>query len=297
MASKAATQPAQAASGGTSEQALATVDVSKGQVPALLEEGISGPSDFGQKDLSVPFLRILQALSPHVQPQDPKYDEDAKQGQIVETVSPKFYEGDASRNPDAGLIIIPVAFTRSYTEWKQNRGGMVADHGSDPAILAKCQKIVDSQGKTKMVTQEGTEVAEAALYYVLYAEYHHSTPGNVDSEWRQALMTMAGTQWRKSRDWNTNMSRVRISRADGSIIQNPLPFVHSYRFTTVGEKKDNYNFFGWKIEPHIFTLALPGGEDLLRKCIEFRKLALAGAIKGDDGGAEDPELQEGKTPF
>lgn len=276
MGSKAATTPGQ----DSSDQALAQVDYSKGQLATGMENYMSGQSDFGQSDISIPFLRIIQGLSPWIQPQDPKYDEDAKQGQIVETVTPQFFDGKT------GIYVIPVLYQRSYTEWKPNRGGLVADHGSSGDILKNCKRVEDGDGKTKIVTPAGNEISEAALYYVMWAT-------SLDGPWEQALLTMSGTQWRKARDWNTNMAKLRITKADGTVMKNPLPFAGVYHFTTVGEKKDNYNFFGWKIEHVGYTLALNNGLWLVQEAVDFRHLAQEGRVKGaDDGITTDEDIDK-----
>lgn len=286
MASKAATKPADTSS---AQELVDTKD--HAIVTAEHADMMSGGSDFNQSDLSIPFLRIIQALSPQLQKAEPQYDPDADQGMICETVTPRFFDGDE------GLILIPVMYQRSYTEWKPNRGGLVADYGSDPAILSKCTKVTDKDGKTRTVTEAGNEISEAAQYYVLYAPYDEDAPFEVGGEFEQAILTMAGTQWKQSRDWNTNMQRVRLRRADGSIVKNPLPFAQSYHFTTLAQKKDNYNFYGWQIKPHAFTLSLPSGEELANFAANFRKLAATGAVKGNDGGAVENPNVDGPVPF
>lgn len=276
MASKAEKTPAQE----DGAQALAPVKYSEGQLAVGMEEYMAGQSDFGQSDISIPFLRIIQGLSPWIQPADPKYDENAKQGQIVETVTPRFFKGDK------GIYVIPVMYQRSYTEWKPNRGGLVADHGSSGDILQNCKRVEDSDGKTKIITPAGNEISEAALYYVMWSE-------SPTGPWEQALLTMSGTQWRKARDWNTNMGRVRLTRADGTVVKNPLPFACVYHMTTVSEKKDNYNFFGWKIAQHGFTLALPDGLSIVQEAVDFRALAQEGRVKGvEDGITTDDDISQ-----
>lgn len=276
MASKSVEKPATT----TGEQALATTDFSKGQLQAGMEDYLGGAtSDFGQADISIPFLRIVQALSPWVQPADPKYDEDVKQGMIAETVTPSFFKGAT------GIYVIPVLYTRSYTEWKPNRGGLVADHGSNPEILRHCKREEDSDGRTRLITPAGNELAEAALYYVMWTDDLES------DDWQQALLTMAGTQWKKARDWNTNMQRVRMTKADGTVLKNPLPFACIYHFTTIAEKKDNFNFFGWKIQQQGFTMAHKQGMGLLQAAVDFRGLAMSGKVRGaDDGITTDDDL-------
>ena len=267
------------------EQALAEIDYKAGCLSSMDHEDLlsGASSDFGREDLSIPFIRIVQALSPVLQRGDSAFNKDAKQGMIIETVTPRLFDGDR------GIIVIPVLYQRSYTEWAPDRGGLIQDYGSDSSILAKCKTVEDSDGRKKVITPDGNELAEAAQYFIMYSEL----PTEKGYFFDQAILTMAGTQWRKARDWNTNMSRVVMRREDGSAIKNPLPFARSYLFTTNPEKKDNYNFFGWKIQPMDYTLALPNGTELVKAASAFRKLALDGRVKG----ADDAHSGESSDPF
>ena len=56
---------------------------------------------------------------------------------------------------------------------------------------------------------------------------------------------MYSTQLKKSRMWNTTMRRIMIKGPNG--VFNPPSYSHQYRMTTMGETKDTYDWFGWKI--------------------------------------------------
>lgn len=274
MASKAGNKPEQA----DSDQALALREEGAMVAPSDFDDIFGGgSSDFGQGDLSVPFIRIVQALSPILQPADPSFNRDARQGQIIETVSQTLIDGDR------GILIVPVFYARSYTEWAPNRGGLIKDHGSDPTIMTKSTRVETPDGKVKMVTPDGNDLAEAALYYVLF---NKSETGF----WDQAILTLAGTQWKAARNWNSSMARLRLFNSKGTQIQNPLPFAGCYRFTTVTQKKDNYNFFGWKIELHKPTFELPRGAELVKSAMAFRELASKGQVKGNDVARSGDEI-------
>jgi hypothetical protein len=287
MASKGAKTPEEPVTGsGLAQNNAGSLVVSDGDLPDGFDEWMGGSQDFGQEDLSIPFLRIIQGLSPQVTRGDPKHDKAAQIGMIVETVSPRFFDGDK------GIYVIAVLYQRSYTEWKPQRGGMVKDWGTDPSNFMRARKETNAEGKTRMVTPEGTEMAEAAQYFVMYTE--DPTSGY----WEQAMLTMAGTQWKTSRDWNTNMAKVRLPLPGGRILQNPLPFVQAYHLTTVPASSGEYNFNGWKIAPLDFTHKLHNGAALLQKCRDFRELALKGKIKGADDGQHSESAANGDDiPF
>lgn len=269
----AETAPATPAAAGTGEGAIAQVSTEgKALAPAELSSMLSRgeTSDFSRDDLAVPFVRIIQALSPQVQPGDSKFIKGATQGMILETVSPLVFDGDA------GVIVVPVMYRREYSEFKPNRGGFVRSYGSDPAILNSVQVFEQDRGdgNVKRINRlpNGNEVEESAWYYVLYSP-DEKTP------FEQAVLAMGGTQWKTSREWNRNTERVRINGPDGQPIRNPALFAFSWRFRTIPMKKGNYNFFGWKVDPYKPTLELPEGLGLIRHAADFRRKAQEGRVQ------------------
>ena len=79
-----------------------------------LYEGASsggGLEEVTSEDIQIPFLRVLQALSPQIKKSDPAYIKGAEQGGIFNTVTKKFWSGDE------GVLVIPVHFQKKLLEF------------------------------------------------------------------------------------------------------------------------------------------------------------------------------------
>ena len=70
-----------------------------------------GMDSIGTEDMQIPFLRILQALSPEIQKNDPKFIKGASAGDLVNTVTGETWDGDD------GVVVIPCGYTMKYLEF------------------------------------------------------------------------------------------------------------------------------------------------------------------------------------
>jgi len=77
---------------------------------AFMEDANSGLENITSDDLTIPRLKILQALSPEVNKRDGKYVEGADAGDAINTVTSKLYNDE---NP---LVVLPVSYKRLFLE-------------------------------------------------------------------------------------------------------------------------------------------------------------------------------------
>ena len=62
-----------------------------------------------------------------------------------------------------------------------------------------------------------------------------------------SVVSMASTQLKASRGWNTLMRGIVKKNSKGTMF-NPPMYSHVYKLTTVGQVKDKYDWYGWRIE-------------------------------------------------
>ena len=86
----------------------------------LKETRAKGLGDISQKDLALPFLKILAQLSPEVNKRDGKYVEGAEAGMIYNSVTGELYNGVE------GINVIPCFYKLEYLEWKDRGEGLGA---------------------------------------------------------------------------------------------------------------------------------------------------------------------------
>lgn len=233
----------------------------------LLEDAGAGTEDMGMRDLSTPFLSILQQLSPQVNKRDSKYIEGAEASMIHNAATHAIYDGEQ------GVLIVPCGYQRRYTEWKPNRGGLVKDWGTDESGYQSCN--VGEKGQH--TTGNGNVINEAAVFYAFLLD-----GGSVS----EVIIQMSGTEFKKAKGWNSLIKNYKIPHPTDPQQQiNPAIFYSTYRMTTVPEQNDQGNWFGWKIEKGADVLTLPNGGELYMKARGFRNMFLSGKVKA-------PQVQE-----
>ena len=198
-------------------------------VASFVDDANSGLENITSEDLTIPRLKILQALSPEVNKRDGKYVDGASAGDVINTVTSKLY------NEDNELVVLPVSYKRLFLEWqpRESGGGLVAQH-EDQAILSKTTKNQIGQD----MLDNGNYIQTSANHFVLVL--------NSDGSFDQAMIPMAGTQLKKSRTWNSVMASLKMRSNDK--VFTPPSFSHKYSMKTVQESNDRGTWFGWNID-------------------------------------------------
>lgn len=217
-------------------------------------------------DYAVPFLHILQKLSPQVDRDKPQYNKDAYPGMIFETVTKRLIDGKE------GLIAIPVAFKKSFVEWKQrdSGGGFVKDHGWNEELVATCTR----DDRNRLVLENGNMYVETKYHYVLIV---------IDGTLMPAVISMVSSQLKRSRGWMAMMQSRRMRNSQGKEFIPPM-FAYSYNLTTILEQKDQNSWYSWNITP-----GLQATRDEVKQAMAFHKAVMAGAVKMVD---ESPVISE-----
>lgn len=205
-----------------------------------------GLNNLGANDLSIPFLTIVQKGSPQASRANAKYIKGCEQGQIMNTVTQDLYPGEE------GILFIPCGYQKQMVRWgnRDLGGGLVCQYKEGDPELKKL-KLND---RGQLWDPESKDV-------ILDTAYHFGLLMNSDMP-EYAVISMYSTQLKASRNWNTMMKRIMMKAPNGKVF-NPPSFSHQYRLTTLGQTKDTYDWFGWKIisegqvtDPEIFKVAL-----------------------------------------
>lgn len=230
----------------------------------MLSQG-TGLEEATADDYAIPFLRILQSMSPQLKKSDGKFIAGAEEGSFFNTVSNDVFDGNE------GVKIIPCAYKKKYIEWitRENGGGFVDD--THPAsILKECTK--DDKGR--FILKNGNQVAETAEYYCILVENENAP--------EQVLLSLTSSQLGFSRRWNTMLNNARVQNAKGESVAAPM-FSFIYNLTTITQSNDQYSWMGLSVEK-----ARPTPMPLAMAALEFMKAARAGTVevKQEQEGAE-----------
>lgn len=104
-------------------------------------------------DIAIPYLGLLQALSPSVA------DGDNKAGQLINTVTGDVFDGE--------VFVVPVFTEHNYVEWvpQDDGGGFVAVHELNSPFVQETKDLNDDQFKLK--TESGNDLVETFTMYCL----------------------------------------------------------------------------------------------------------------------------------
>ena len=157
----------------------------------MFAEAGQGMEQAASDDYAIPFLHILQSLSPQLDEASPKFIDAARAGDIVDSVSGDMFKGKE------GLLVVPCHFEKVYNEWvpRDSGGGFVASYSSK-------EEAMEHVG-------EGNQLQDTANHYILY--YDPTT-----AAWRQAVLSCTSTKLKASRQWLTKLSMLKVGGPNGT---------------------------------------------------------------------------------
>lgn len=177
-----------------------------------------------QQSMAIPFLAILQALSPQLETV-----EGAKQGMIIDTISNELF---------AELEVVPCGYKRSYLRWadRESGGGFKGEYSALDIETGKVEGVGRSpEGR---LTLEDDLLSDTRTHYVLYKDKSDA--------WKPAVISMSSTQIKKSKRWMTLIQGKELRRADG-VPFTPPSFAYAYKITTQKEENAKGKWYGWSI--------------------------------------------------
>ena len=272
---------------------------------AVKNEALSYGDDAGSgfegttaKDMSIPFLNILQANSPQVQEEDPP---GSKSGMLFNTVTREIYTGSE------GVIFLPCYKDGPvWVEWipRDMGGGFVGIHQPEDSIVLQAEPIPHPKtGKPTRRLQAGdNELIETFHAYGLTLEELKSddTGDTTTMTTGFAVINFTSTKIKPYRDFITAMMWLR---------GKPPIFANRARITTAIEKRDGQSYFNFRINPWRRTwmesLINPKTEaDMLTEAKTLRKMVTDGVARAayettaeDSGGSESGAPEGGNPPF
>lgn len=178
------------------------------------------------KDLSIPFISILQSNSPQVEDENPK---GSKPGMLFNTVTRELIEGED------GLVFLPAHHEEAFVEWKPRDagGGFVGMHDENSeevqnAIKAKGTKFA------KLTSSAGNDLIQTKYMYGLLLNKEGTESLGF------AVISFTSTKIKPFTDWLTSMYTLK---------GKPPLFANRAVLKTVKQKNEKGTFYNFQIEP------------------------------------------------
>lgn len=221
-------------------------------------------ANYSADQLAMPFLTILQALSPQVTKGKTEFVEGAQAGMLYDTVTKQLYDGEK------GVNLILGTFKDSYIEWipRNKGGGFVAEYTPEVGITARV--VVDPDNNR--VIQEDSPVGQAGNHLSLT----HTRLGVVVSDdfrsWDPVIISMSASGLSVSSALNMRHKKLEYTHpVTGKLAKGPpMPFV-MWRAKAKFNTNDKGSWYTWDIDKVATLNELPEdrGIQLYREIREF----------------------------
>lgn len=233
-----------------------------------LTDDDSGFEEMDASHFVIPYLGILQPLSPQVLEAKEQYIPGAKAGMLYNSVTGRTWDGKQ------GVRFIPVHVQHQQVEWvpRDQGGQLIARHEVDePAVLEARKKF--PVGKAPF--GDGNELIETFYVYGLIIES--------DGRFERVAVSFKSTDINEYKKWMTNARSVQ-KVIEGRVVTPPL-YSHFFRMRSVAKNKNNYDWYGWGVRFDAATADIAEiAEDsqLYAEAKAFRALAKANRIRTAD---------------
>lgn len=263
------------------EQLPATVEPQSTAMAVMADYGEEARAGFENNDLRdkmIPFLQILQDLSPQVKQ---KLVPGAEVGMLINSVTNELWSGTLGK-----CVFLPCVKQRKYMAWRPRKlgGGLVGAYDeSDPVVMEALRKCggrpqgpmpikwgEDERTGEKIVTVELVETVY--VYGMLMNENGTEFTG-------PALIPFKSKGLGAWRQWNTAMEGLRN--------HPPLYAFRTRVFTFEDKGKAGDLFHNWRFAPlgdNWLESLIPPGDPLLLEAREFARQVNAGTVKVDYEG-------------
>jgi hypothetical protein len=223
----------------------------------LLQHAGEGLENATARDFAIPFLLLLQDLSPQVKKREPTYVDGAEAGMWFNAVTGELFDK---------LLVIPVDFQKVYNEWvPRDEGGGFVKSWADP-------------GEAQQNKKDDTVIVDTANHYVLAQ--------SKDKSWSQAIVSMTSTKLKVSRQWMSKISQRLLTVGDQKKVAPSYSTI--YELGSVSTKNDKGTFFipsvtpvDWVQDPH-----------LLQEAMDFRSSIKQGLKGADFSTVVEAEVEE-----
>lgn len=219
-----------------------------------------------REDITIPFISVLQGLSPQLETVD-----GAKPGLLFNTVTGELF-------PE--VCFVPAVTNHVFVEWKKRNagGGFVAVHSLDSPV------VTDARANQKFGEYEinGNDLIETYYVYGVL----------VDGEEPVCPVALAftSTKIKAYKKWNTSVNLFMVRSPAGNKVRPPL-FAHLVKLGALKEKNAEGEYYVFSLTPANGSLAdslLPVGDPRLEAAKNCRDMIAQGLARADYNTQSEP---------
>lgn len=181
----------------------------------------SGFEEMSLDTMAVPFIRVIQDLSPQLKKSKPEYNPKAKAGMLVNTVTGALYE------PPLQLVV--GKFERIFIEWGTNRGDFKGAHAPETIDL-----------NTALIRNEKNQLVDPATGHIFSEHYNYYIVLPEHMEEGICLLSLSSSAIKAAKKLN----RMLLHSVIPGTTQRAMPYFMVWDLTVVDMSNDQGDWYG-----------------------------------------------------
>lgn len=233
--------------------------------------------DYDTSELQIPFIRLIQALSPQIKKTDPAFIPGASMGDIFNTVTGDHWSGED------GIVVVPCYQETKYLKFKprEQGGGFMGELAKDDPDISRT-----TRSGAKEILPDGNELVKSDQHYVIVVDE--------DGVPSFGIVDMKSSGLKVSRRWKTQVKMLTIKHPKTGKLVSPPLFGTKWKLSVVEESNDQGSWYNWTINNAGFV----EDKDLLEAAMNFRKSIQDGEAKAvAEDVVDEPHSETETAPF
>jgi hypothetical protein len=233
--------------------------------------------DYDSSELQIPFIRVIQALSPQIKKTDPAFIPGAAMGDVFNTVTGQHWSGED------GITVVPCYQETKYLKFKprEQGGGFMGELAKDDPDISRTNR-----SGAKEILPDGNELVKSDQHYCII----------VDEEGIPSfgIVDMKSSALKVSRRWKTQLKMLTIKHPKTGALVSPPLFGTQWKLSVVEESNDQGSWYNWTVNNAGFVQ----DKELLDAAMNFRKSIMSGEAKSvAEDVADTPHAETEAAPF
>jgi len=231
--------------------------------------------DYDTSELQIPFVRVIQALSPQIKKNDPSFIKGASAGDCFNTVTGEYWEGDK------GIEVVPCFQQTKYFEFvpRSEGGGFVGEVEINNPDISKTSRVGAAE-----ILPNGNELVKSDQHFCLVL--------GKDGMFQPAIVDMKSTQLKVSRIWKSKIAMLKIKNPKGQLLR-PALFATVWSLKTIEQSNDKGSWYNWSVE----MVKQVDDKNLFSEARHFRDSVKSGMAKAVEEDHSANQTEEGEVPF
>ena len=232
-------------------------------------DDVEGYEGLDMSVMAIPFIRIIQALSPQLNKRKAEYVPAAEIGDVVNNITGQIYT--------TPLKIVIGKFEHIYTAWKPKRGGFQGVFA--PEMVETDPKYVMNE-KFKLIDSEtGNELVDTYVYYCMLPDYMQD---------EVVILSLSSTQLKEAKKLNRLLMTTYLPGTQ----TKAKPFFMVWELSITEESNDQGDWAGLSfkfdkfVTPELLEHVVTERKALPNKRVDYSLIEETAGKPDKDAGAD-----------